>query len=318
MQSPSTHRCGGTCRGGRSGRRRPAATRLVAVDGQVLAEHAHRLRLAGREVARERDRLPVLPEQGAGRRTGPDRFDGDIEGHRGAAVLAVKAGDAMRSPAPLGTNPSVRAWGTARDARDELVEIVGRVHEAAVQLGVATRHEGDDCVRHDRRRHERVVGDLGAIGSCRRHVGAHQARPEVEDEHAGAGHLRGERAGEAREGGLGRGVRHARLPGIVPEGRAAAHVDDVTAAALEHRRQDGAREERGAAHVGLDDLPPLVRIGIDERDAWSVHAGRADQDFDRTQRRRRLGRTRPPPPPANLTSACTPTTGTPARGLDVL
>ena len=91
----------------------PHATRLVAVDGQVLAEHAHRLRLAGREVARERDRLPVLPEQGAGRRTGSDRFDGDIEGHRGAAVLAVKAGDAMRSPAPLGTNPSVRACGTA-------------------------------------------------------------------------------------------------------------------------------------------------------------------------------------------------------------
>ena len=89
------------------------STAFVAVERHVLAEHAHRLRLAGREVARERDRLPVLPEQGAGRRTGPDRFDGDIEGHRGAAVLAVKAGDAMRSPAPLGTNPSVRAWGTA-------------------------------------------------------------------------------------------------------------------------------------------------------------------------------------------------------------
>ena len=129
-----------------------------------------------------------------------------------------------------------------------------------------------------------MSGSAARSGSRRGHVRAHHPRADVDDQHAAARDLRRERAREPGQTGLGGRVGDARVRGIVPDRGTTVDVDDVTTTPFEHRGQDGACAERGAAQVRLDHIPPVVGIGLDERDARSVDPRRAHEGVDGPER----------------------------------
>jgi hypothetical protein len=188
-------------------------------------------------------------------------------------------------------SPALRGWSPLPAGQLARAGLVDRVDQ----------HVGDDHVRRpagdpgddvgDVARLQRghpvvdgVRGRLVAVEADEGELGLHHARVDLADPDATAQHVHAHATGDPLDSGLGRAVHGPAGVDLAPG--VGTDVDDVAGAALDHAREDAARDVEEAPHVGVQHPVPVVGIvGLDGA-APGGQPGVVDEDVDRRPLRR--------------------------------